>query len=200
MDGEWEAAAQVTRGHIESLLAPRGGSQEWATTIESAAALIDSAETLLRTTVQSARADGATWQAIGDALGVTRQAAFQRYGKPLDPRTGEPMNTTPLPDAPKLARTVLDDLAAASWGAVAARFDSAMTQALSADGLAEAWAQITSQVGRLEQCGAPKPARAGDLTITNTPLSFEAGDLTARITFRDDRTIAGLYFLDPQAA
>lgn len=38
------------------------------------------------------------------------------------------------------------------------------------------------------------------LTITNTPLSFEAGDLTARITFREDRTIAGLYFLDPQAS
>ncbi|BBY85823.1 hypothetical protein MTOK_16050 [Mycolicibacterium tokaiense] len=36
--------------------------------------------------------------------------------------------------------------------------------------------------------------RAGDftITITNTPSAFEAGDFVARITFRDDRTIAGL--------
>jgi hypothetical protein len=42
--------------------------------------------------------------------------------------------------------------------------------------------------------------RAGDFTITNTPLAFEAGDFVARITFRDDRTIAGLYILNPDAA
>jgi hypothetical protein len=34
------------------------------------------------------------------------------------------------------------------------------------------------------------------MTITDTPLVFEAGDYTARITFRDDRTIAGLHILD----
>ena len=200
MDEEWKAAAEATRGHIESLLSSRAVSQGWGEAIESAVLITDSADQLLRATIQSARAEGATWQTIGDALGVTRQAAFQRYGKPRDPRTGEPMNTTPLPDARKLARTVLDDLAAASWDTVAARFDPAMAEALSAEGLGEVWAQIASQVGRLERCGTSQSARAGDLTITNTPLSFEAGDFTARITFRDDRSIAGLYFLDPQTA
>ena len=42
--------------------------------------------------------------------------------------------------------------------------------------------------------------RAGDFTITNTPLRFEAGDFVARITFRDDRSIAGLYILNPEVA
>lgn len=200
MDREWKAAADATQRHLAALLTARGGEQGWGETIESAVLIVDSADQLLRATVQSARADGATWQTIGSALGVTRQAAFQRYGKPLDPRTGEPMNTAPLPHAPALARTVLDDLAAASWDTVAARFDPAMTEALSAESLGEVWAQLASQVGRLERCGTPQSARAGDLTITDTPLSFEAGDLTARITFRDDRTIAGLYFLDPHTA
>jgi hypothetical protein len=31
--------------------------------------------------VNAARSSGATWEQIGDALGVTRQAAQQRYGQ-----------------------------------------------------------------------------------------------------------------------
>jgi hypothetical protein len=48
------------------------------------------ADGALRVTVERARAAGNTWQEIGDALGTTRQAAFQRFGRPIDPRTGEP--------------------------------------------------------------------------------------------------------------
>src|SRR4051794_19041977 len=50
------------------------------------------AEQLLKRCVEQSRDAGHTWQEIGDLLGVTRQAAFQRFGKPIDPRTGEPMD------------------------------------------------------------------------------------------------------------
>ena len=46
------------------------------------------AEQVLRESVLLARTAGHTWQEIGDLLGVTRQAAFQRFGSPVDPRTG----------------------------------------------------------------------------------------------------------------
>ncbi len=49
-------------------------------------------------------------------------------------------------------------------------------------------------------CGEPEVTRAGDMTITNTPLALEAGDYTARIAFRDDRTIAGLHILERQTS
>lgn len=62
------------------------------------------AQALLAAAVHRARERGRTWQEIGEALGVSRQAAFQRYGKPIDPRTGEAMNTTALPGADELAR------------------------------------------------------------------------------------------------
>lgn len=182
------------------LLRSAHDTKDWGDAVSAAASLDLSASELLRTTIHQVRTEGTSWQVIGDALGVTRQAAFQRFGKPLDPRTGEPMNTTPLADAPRIARTVLDDLAAGAWPAVTARFDPAMAEALSDDGLGDVWAQILSQIGALESCGTPLSARAGALTVTNTPLEFEAGELTARITFRDDRTIAGLYFLDPQSS
>lgn len=153
------------------------------------------AEDVVVAVVQRARERGATWQAIGGALGVSRQAAFQRFGKPIDPRTGELMNTTPLSDGAELARSVIDDLVAGRWQLVSARFDPTMRENLSDDALAAAWAQIVATSGAFESHGDPVVTRAADVTITNTPLSMEAGDYTARIAFRDDRTIAGLHIL-----
>lgn len=36
----------------------------------------------MRETVAAARANGETWQTIADALGISRQAAWERFGKP----------------------------------------------------------------------------------------------------------------------
>jgi hypothetical protein len=148
--------------------------------------------------VQEARDRGVTWQAIGDSLGVSRQAAFQRYGKPIDPRTGDLMNTTPLADAAELARAVIEDLVAGRWDSITAQFDSTMRTGLPADALAAAWAQIVGASGAFEAHGEPAVSRMGDITVVNTPLSMEAGDYTARIAFRDDKTIAGLHILTKQ--
>ena len=75
-----------------------------------------------------------------------------------------------------------------------------MRDRLTDDGLAQAWAHIVGLAGAYESHGDIEAVRAGDFTTTNTPLSFEAGDFVARITFRDDRTVAGLYILDPVVA
>ncbi|HTI77160.1 MAG TPA: DUF3887 domain-containing protein [Mycobacterium sp.] len=160
----------------------------------------DRAEALMTAAVQEAREGGRTWQEIGEVLGISRQAAFQRYGKPIDPRTGEVMNTSALPEADELARTVIDDLAHARWADVSARFDATMRDRLTDEGLAEAWAHIVGLAGAYESRGDTVTVRAGEFTTTNTPLAFEAGDFVARITFRDDRTIAGLYILNPDVA
>lgn len=40
------------------------------------------AEQVRRAIITTARAEGRTWQEIGDALGTTRQNAQQRYGSP----------------------------------------------------------------------------------------------------------------------
>ena len=43
----------------------------------------------LQAAVDRARAAGHSWREIGDVLQTTRQAAFQRFGRPIDPRTNE---------------------------------------------------------------------------------------------------------------
>lgn len=192
---------RTLRARTEALLASRvlTDGDDWAGSIRRAMSIQAAADDVVRAVVQQARHHGVTWQAVGDALGVSRQAAFQRYGRPTDPRTGEPMNTTPLPGAAELAASTVQDLAAARWARVTERFDPAMRDGLSEDALAAAWAQIVGLSGAYERHGEPEVARAGDVTVTNTPLALEAGDYVARISFRDDRTIAGLYILDGQA-
>ena len=108
------------------------------------------------------------------------------------------MNTTPLNGAADLARSVVDNLAAGRWELITERFDPTMRDGLSEDALAAAWSQIVGMSGGFESQGEAVVARAGDVTVTNTPLSMEAGDYTARIAFRDDRTIAGLHILPEQ--
>lgn len=105
------------------------------------------------------------------------------------------MSTTPLPEATPLAENVIDALAGARWADVTSRFDAQMNSGLTSDGLAAAWAQIIGMAGAYERRGTPEATRAADLTITNTPLAFEAGDFIARISFRHDQSIAGLYIL-----
>ncbi|WP_264065410.1 DUF3887 domain-containing protein [Mycolicibacterium komossense] len=120
-------------------------------------------------------------------------AKIGHYSEPIDSQTGQ----APLPDAVELARTVINDLMHARWAEVRARFDDTMHAELSEEELAAPWAQIAGSVGNYLGHRDTDVARAGDRTITNTPLAFEAGDFVARITFRDDQTISGLYILNP---
>lgn len=202
MQEEVTLATKALQDRLDAFLASRvlTAEDDWTGRIRLAIDLQTAAEDVTRVIVQHARSQGATWQAIGDALGVTRQAAFQRFGKPIDPRTGAPMNTTPLPEAATLAGTVIGDLAAGRWHAVAERFDATMRDGLSEEALAAAWAQIIGLSGAFEGHGEPDVTRAGDITITNTPLAFEAGDYIARISWRDDHSIAGLFILNESAS
>jgi hypothetical protein len=48
--------------------------------ISAATEALEAAHTELHAAVHAARAAGDTWAMIGTALGITRQAAFQRFG------------------------------------------------------------------------------------------------------------------------
>ncbi|MGN7777980.1 DUF3887 domain-containing protein [Mycolicibacterium sp. 22603] len=196
------AAAQLLHRRLGQLVAAPvlGADHDPLATVTAAREVKEDAEALLVAAVQQARAAGHTWQQVGDVLGITRQAAFQRFGKPIDPRTGEAMNTTPLPQATELAPAIIDDLANARWADVSARFDETMRDRLTDAGLAEGWVHIVGSAGAYEGHGVTDAVRAGDFTTTNTPLRFEAGDYVARITFRDDQSIAGLFLLTAETA
>lgn len=202
MKGEFLDAVVELRQAADVLLATpiRTDPEELGTVIGQAVQLRAITERVIAAAIYRARDQGASWQEVGDILGVSRQGAFQRYGKPIDPTTGEVMNTTPLAEAVALAETVIGELSSGKWSDVTARFDPAMKDGLSEESLAAAWAQITGQAGAIEGHGTPEASRAADVTVTNTQLNLEAGDFIARIAFRDDHSIAGLFILNSEVA
>lgn len=156
--------------------------------------LAAASERTLRRSVDRARADGSTWQQIGSALGISRQAAFQRFGSVLDPRSG-------LPQPPARsgvgddALRIVQAIAAGRWVEAVADFDPTMSKGLTTQRLADSWAVIVGLSGALREIGKPYAVRAGDLTVVNVPLQFEAAEQIARISYDADGRVAGLFFL-----
>ncbi|HEX3752532.1 MAG TPA: DUF3887 domain-containing protein [Streptosporangiaceae bacterium] len=153
-----------------------------------------SAEEELAMSVAQARESGHTWAEIGQILGTSRQAAFQRFGRPADPRTGRPMEPV-VPDARDRAGQLLADLTAGRWADVWAQFGDRVAARLDPPGLAAAWAQVIGLVGQYERHGEPSVYQAGDFTVVDTPLFFEAGERMGRVSYDRDGRVAGLFFL-----
>jgi hypothetical protein len=154
----------------------------------------------MREAVQQARQAGHTWAEIGELLGTTRQAAFQRFGRPLDPRTGVPMADTILPGAAERAASLFADLTEQRWEQVREGFDQVMSERLDAQALAAVWAQVIGTAGGYEGMGEPVAHQAGDYTVVDVPLRFEAAELTGRVSFARTGQVAGLFFLNAEPA
>jgi hypothetical protein len=169
------------------------------TAVRVASELSAAAAAALRLSVELARATGRTWQELGDVLGVTRQAAFQRFGHPIDPRTGEPMSNAILPDAAAKATQLMIDWIEERYDQVTADFNETMAEQLPASRLAGAWAQVIGLVGSYQGMGEPMARQAGDLTIVNIPLTFEASEMKGRVVFDPDGKVAGLFIVKPDA-
>jgi hypothetical protein len=158
----------------------------------------DLAQQALRLCVEQSRDAGHTWQEIGDLLGVTRQAAFQRFGKPIDPRTGEPMDkTVRMADAAgraiHIAAAVLDGRMEEARPFFNEEVLTAFTDEVRGDSLAT----VAGLVGAFEGFGDGEPfvRRIGDHTVVDIPLRYEAGEMKARIAFDTDEKVAGLFIL-----
>jgi hypothetical protein len=157
------------------------------------------AENNLRAAADVAREAGHTWSEIGDVLGSTRQAAFQRFGRPIDPRTGVPMRAALLAGAAEAAVALFINLAEGNWDDARRDFDANVAEAV--PDVAATWATIIGRYGRYEQrMGEPLTYQLGDLTVVDVPLQFEVGQQKGRIAFSPDGKVAGLYVLPPEVA
>jgi hypothetical protein len=158
------------------------------------------AEQVLRLSVQQSRDAGHTWQEIGDLLGVTRQAAFQRFGKPIDPRTGEPMDkTVHMVDAAPRAIEVVTAVLEGRMDDARPSFNAQVLEAFTDEIRGSALASVAGLVGAFEGFGAGEPfvRRIGDHTVVDVPLRYEAGDMKARVAFDADEKVAGFFILAP---
>jgi hypothetical protein len=166
------------------------------TTVTAVRSLARVVEEGLREAVQNARQAGHTWAEIGELLSTTRQAAFQRFGRPLDPRTGAPMSDTILPGAAERAAALLADVSEQRWEQATGGFNQRMAEALDARGLAAAWAQVVGTAGEYQGMGEPVAHQAGDYTVVDVPLRFEAAEVTGQVYYDRAGQVAGLFLLN----
>ena len=147
----------------------------------------------LQAAVDRTRAAGHSWREIGDVLQTTRQAAFQRFGRPIDPRTNKPMTRQTLPGAEDKAIEILGCIIEGRWEDARADFGEKMLEAVSADRFALAWAQTVAHVGSYERMGEPLVFQANEATVIEIPLFFEAGDSIGQVTFDRESQVIGLF-------
>lgn len=189
---------QRENGDVKDSLTYRGGmsilDEDPMVALAAAHQRVRDAQGRLHRAVEAARAAGRTWHEIGTVLGTTRQAAFQRFGRPVDPRTGEVMAEQILPDAVERALALLAELAAGRWEAARRGFTPTLRSALVTGQLAAVWAQLIGSVGAYEGVGEPYAYQAGDFTVVEVPLLFEAGEATSQVSFSHDGKVAGLFF------
>jgi hypothetical protein len=199
-DGTDDPAERGRAAALGLVADPPGGTASALEAIAFVRGAASAVEDGMRAAVRRAREAGHTWEEIGQVLGTTRQAAFQRFGRPADPRTGQPMAASLLPGAAERGATLFADLAAGRWAGASRDFGERMAARLDADGLAVTWARLAGMVGQLEGTGEPAAFQAGDHTVVDVPLSFEAGERTGRVSYDRGGKVTGLFFLPPGLA
>jgi hypothetical protein len=182
------AVAKTARRLIEEFSRP-GPPQAG---VAAARDLSAAAEAALQAAIDRARAAGGSWRDIGEVLGTSRQAAFQRFGHPVDPRTGALMSHDVPPAATDLAVVIFSGLGAGRFEQIRSDFDEHLQQRLTADRLAAGWASVIGMFGQLQSIGQPFARRTGDDTLVNVPLHFEAGDARGVVRLDADGKVAGL--------
>jgi hypothetical protein len=152
----------------------------------------------LRLAVERAQSGGHTWEEIGAQLGVSPQAAYQRFGRRAGPSAAEPARPV-VTDAADRAVAVLADWFEERYDVVAATFDETMARTFPLDGLEAARAQVTASAGPYQRLGDQDPLvrQAGEYTVADVPLLFETGLMKGRVSFDSAGRVAGLYVLPP---
>lgn len=182
------SVAGAARRFIEQF--GRGGSPDDA--VAAARELSAAAETALQAAVDRARSAGQSWREIGDVLGTSKQAAFQRFGHPVDPRTGAPMSRDVPPGAADRALAIFTWHNEGRWDQILAELDDPMRARHDQARLSGGWARLAGMFGHLERIGQPIARRAGDDTVVDVPLHFEADDARGVVRFSADGKVAGM--------
>ncbi|MCS5731331.1 DUF3887 domain-containing protein [Herbiconiux moechotypicola] len=171
--------------------------------IRRAAADLKASENRLRESVTAARAAGASWREIGDALGTSRQAAFTRFGDETG-RSGDQLalRTTQL----------FESLSAGDYESVRTMMSYSCARALTKRKLLGAWADAVRASGAFVGCANAVPQQPDGRTpierwahrqlvthVFQTALHFARDDLTGRVAYDSAGRVIGILMLADDA-
>lgn len=171
--------------------------------IRSAQQALEEARRTLDAAVQAARAQGSTWAQIGEELGMSRQAAFKRFGRPVDPRTGTRIEPRSVADVVGLTERVFTLIAAGDYETLMPLLHPQAARELTPDVIAETWRRVLAEVGTLQGAAGTHvelpgggPVSSDDEVVGTvvgaTTLECEAGQVHGRVAVADDGQVVGL--------
>jgi hypothetical protein len=171
-------------------VAERGSS---IATLAAATSLGSVLDDIVLALVRQARSEGSSWAAIGYALQVSRQAAFQRFG----PRIGEvaEIGAEMLADAPERATKALRQFLTGEFEALQADFDERMRDACSVELLDSVRSKLNGELGKVLGLGDPSTSSMSVYTVVDIPIAYEKGKRKGRVAIGPDARIAGLFVL-----
>ncbi len=171
---------------------------------------IDRARNKLKQAVLQARAEGRTWADIGETLGMTRQAAFKRFGQAMNPVTQELITgaVMSLEEICQLTERVFSLISSGDYPALAELLHPDVRQELSEALIMETWARVLSEVGTLEKFDNTHVVFPGGEPIEEdesilgtvvgvTTLNCEAGEVMGRVAVDNELRVVGLLLVDP---
>lgn len=197
----WLATAVEDRGG-----AVPGGE---TTRIQHADQLVKLADARLHDLVAEARRNGVPWQAIGDTLGVTRQAAFKRFNAAVEQDSA--MSTAI--DLTERTIEVFQKLAVDDYRTVREWMTYTCARELTKRKLMSIWTDVVMATGRLERCTnvvvqtpggrnrLEKLANRHLLTgpIVQATLEHETGEWIGRIAYNSAGKIVGMHIAPTDA-
>ncbi|MGW9628984.1 hypothetical protein [Microbacterium sp. NPDC055521] len=204
---------------LPALAAMVEGAQAVGIPVDDAAAIRQADQLVRRSQAQLAdlvvatRAAGVPWQAIGDALGVSRQAAFKRFGGAVARPEKEMEMAEQVIDLMDRTRAVFERLDAGDYEAVRTQMTYACARTLSKRKIQGVWNQVVTETGRLESSSeltvqTPDGANAlskfanrvlANGAIVQATLRHEAGEWIGRVAYNGSGKITGL-LIAPQGS
>lgn len=142
--------------------------------------------------VRQARSQGHSWAVIGDALQVSRQAAFQRFGSHPG---GEVEIPGRVDDAPLHAERALLQFLDGDFPALRASFNQRMTEGCPLTLLEAVRSRLIKRLGEVRNFGDPTVASVPGYLVVEIPISYQKGERKARIAFDEAARIAGFFVL-----
>jgi hypothetical protein len=149
-------------------------------------------EDTLRALVDQARAAGHTWAEIGGLLGVTRQAAFQRFGGRSASSEDGGM-VAPVTGAVEQAVVVLQAFLAGHFDDVRSSFDERMLNACSGELLADVREKVQREAGEVQALGTPVISVRDGYTVVDIPVALDRADGIGRVVLDAERQVAGFF-------
>lgn len=178
--------------------------------IEEAQASLEQAKEQLKAAVQKARHQGRTWAEVGAALGMTRQAAFKRFGEATNPADGRKITGAPMSveKIRSITEQVFDHISSGDYASLEELMHPSTRQELPESLVSETWARVLAEVGEKQSYSdthvvLPAGERIEEdeqllgTVVGVTTLNCEAGEMMGRVAVDDQQRVVGLLLVSP---